>query len=240
MTDLDLHHEFDRLDTGLSDHPDLAGLWAGGQRRRRRTRAIWTATGLATAAVVAPLALLVGGGADTAPTTPGFASEPTAIPSPAEPAAATNDDERAFDAMRAAAFDAFPPADDTYVASSGVNAYNEPIDGEGLYWLTEAGVRLTFYAFASGERLPCPADGCEQVGDRNVVVVDEGPVEIEGDQGKWIRTVQVFPTDPARTDMLEVSAAVSATSREEADAKLPSLETMTALALDERLEPAAE
>ena len=62
MSDIDVHEEFDRLDTGISDHPDLAGLWAGGPRRRRRTRAIWTAGALATAAVVAPLALLVGGG----------------------------------------------------------------------------------------------------------------------------------------------------------------------------------
>ena len=54
------------------------------------------------------------------------------------------------------------------------------------------------------------------------------------------RSVSVFPTDPSRTDMLEVSASVTATSREEAEAKLPSVETLTDLALDERLAPPAE
>ena len=81
MTDLTLHDDIDRLDTGITQDPDVSGIISAARRRRRRTRAIITVGGLATAAVVAPLALLVGGGATTAPSTPGFAAEPAAAPS---------------------------------------------------------------------------------------------------------------------------------------------------------------
>ena len=62
MTDLTLHDDIDRLDTGITQDPDVSGIISAARRRRRRTRAIMTVGGLATAAVVAPLALLVGGG----------------------------------------------------------------------------------------------------------------------------------------------------------------------------------
>ena len=51
------------------------------------------------------------------------------------------------------------------------------------------------------------------------------------------RSVSVRPTDPSRTETVEVIAFVKATSWEEAEAKLPSVETLTELALDERLAP---
>ena len=51
------------------------------------------------------------------------------------------------------------------------------------------------------------------------------------------RSVSVYPTDPSRTETVEIYAYVTATSWEEAEAKLPSVETLTDLALDERLVP---
>ena len=53
-------------------------------------------------------------------------------------------------------------------------------------------------------------------------------------------TVQVTPIDSERTDKVEVIALVNAASAEEAEAMLPSVESLTALALDERLAPPAE
>ena len=49
--------------------------------------------------------------------------------------------------------------------------------------------------------------------------------------------MSVYPTDPSRTEKVEVSAVVTADSFEEAAEKLPSVETLTEIALDERLVP---
>ncbi len=88
MTDLTLHDDIDRLDSGITRDPDVSGIITAARRRRRLTRAILTAGGLATAAVVAPLALLVGGGTTASPSgTSGFAAAPAAVTGEADPAA---------------------------------------------------------------------------------------------------------------------------------------------------------
>ena len=53
--------------------------------------------------------------------------------------------------------------------------------------------------------------------------------------GFW--NVSVYPTDPSRTEKVEITAVVTADSFEEAAEKLPSAETLTEIALDERLVP---
>ena len=74
---------------------------------------------------------------------------------------------------------------------------------------------------------------CTQVGDLTVQVI--GGLAAHDREGFW--NVSVYPTDPSRTEKVEVTAFVAADSFEEAAEKLPSVETLTDLALDERLVP---
>ncbi len=60
MTHLDMHDAIDRLDAGLPGQPRLDAIVAGGRKRRRRTRTMWAAAGLATVAGVAQVAFLAG------------------------------------------------------------------------------------------------------------------------------------------------------------------------------------
>ena len=55
MTDMTLDDEIDRLDTGISEYPDVAGIDSAARRRRRCTRAIMDRRRPRTAAAVAPL-----------------------------------------------------------------------------------------------------------------------------------------------------------------------------------------
>ena len=253
MTDLDLHHEFDRLALGRSHEPDLSAIMAGGRRRRRRTRAVWTAAGLATAAVVTPLALLVGGGT-TAPVSPGVTTAPGAVSS-VEPV-----DGHGLE-MTAAVAEALPTAElasQAVTNSRGTSGLysGETTTAEGEW---EAGWAQTYAVDGLQQLLlttstttdselgeerpwnPCPedADDCTatQVGDRLVTVGDS--FTGRGD-GRWIRNVQVTPADGVDGALVDMSAFVYADSREEAEAKLPSVETLTDLALDERLAPPTE
>ena len=223
MTDLDLHHELDLLAAGRASQPDLPAIMAGGRRRRRRTRAIWVAAGLSTAAVVAPLALLVGGGAATAPETQGFA---------AGTAAASTDDIR-LESMQAAVVEAFPNAANADVETSP----GESPEDRWLYFTGMDGVRLGVGSATAGYRTACNAS-CPQVGDRTVAVLHGGPIKTAGED-EWHISVQVYPTDPSRSEKVEVTALVNAASQAEAEALLPSVETLTDLALDERLVPPA-
>src|SRR5262245_14851218 len=71
MNDLELRDAvgdaIHRLDSGFAEHPDLTAIMASGRRQRRRSRALWTASGLAVAAVVVPAALAVTGQLAPAP-----------------------------------------------------------------------------------------------------------------------------------------------------------------------------
>ncbi len=57
----------------------------------------------------------------------------------------------------------------------------------------------------------------------------------DSEEGFW--SVSVYPTDPSRTEKVEVNAFAKAGSFEEAEAMLPSLETLKEIALDARLTP---
>ena len=193
MTDTTLHDDIDRLDTGISQHPDVSGIISAARRRRRRTRTIVTAGGLATAAVVAPLALLIGGGASTAPSSPGFAGSVASATSEAD----------AFTDIRAAVTAAFPgatPSDTNLFADLRAEVY--AVDGLQ---------RLYVSSSTAAGRYDC-MDRCERVGDQNVLVVPSAGVR--GKDGKEFGlSVQVTPVDPANGDTVTVGAWVQADSQ---------------------------
>ncbi len=110
-------------------------------------------------------------------------------------------------------------------------------EGAGSY-------RLDVYSGTDGYRTDChekstpsPTSSCTQVGDMTVHVCG-GQDAPDMSEAFWL--VSVYPTDPSRTEKVEINAFVKATTWEEAEAKLPSVETLTELALDERLAPPTE
>ena len=169
-----------------------------------------TAGGLATAAVVAPLALLVGGGTITSPSgTSGFA---------AAPAAATGEADQA--AIKAAVLELFP----------GAHADETP----GTFTLAN-GVSLEVRSGrASTFVCECPV---EQVGDQEVWV--DGGVGGQTDGPTWstgARTPPVTATDGSAVQV-SVRASFVAETKAEGSAALPADDLLARLAADDRLKP---
>jgi hypothetical protein len=243
MNDLTLFDDIDRLDTGITQDPDVSGIISAARRRRRRTRAIITAGGLATAAVVAPLALLVGGGTTTAPSTPGFAAEPAAAP---------------IEELTDEQYEAQYAADMTAAVTESVPdaVVDMPIDSWGFGWVwgqtytlgngAHVGINSSFDRTMAGEgRRACDSEPdkteivsqCTEtvVGDR-VVRVAEGRFPGK-DRILW-RHVDVFPANDVPGPTVSVDASVM--GDDASMSRLPSADALTAIALDQRVTPTRE
>ena len=258
MTDLDLHHEL---------RSELAGSPPAGPRSptcRRSWPAVAGVAGVPAWPGPPPVSppppssrprrFVVTSGTTT-PTSPGVAAAPGAVSS-VEPV-----DGHGLE-MTAAVTEALPTAElasqsvtnsrgtsgfftgETTTADGGWEAgWSQTYAVDGLQQLLLTTNTTTEATLGGQERPwnPCgeadqAAQKCTttQVGDRLVTVDDSVPQR--GD-GRWIRNVQVTPADGGDGPLLDMSAFVFADSREEAEAKLPSVETLTELALDERLVP---
>ena len=216
MSHLDMHDAIDRLDAGLPDQPRLAAIVAGGRRRRRRTRTLLGVAGLATVAGVAQVAFLAG--SHQAPASASGASGAAGSPVPSS---------GIFDSQVEAAVRASLPGVEP---EHGASDYLKLYQVEGYDQLVVNMSRGPEAAGAMSEECDA-AQGCTQTqeGDLLVRVTDhaDGPDD-------WVRSVRVAPVEgpdgPAWTTI--VSAASSDIADQAgADETLPSLQTLTDLAI---------
>jgi hypothetical protein len=208
MTDLTLHDDIDRLDTGIAQDPDVSGIISAARRRRRRTRAIMTVGGLATAAVVAPLAMLVGGTTAVPSGTSGVAAAPAAATAEADPAA-----------IEAAVLELFPGAEaDAAVAGTFTLANGATLE-------VKSGRASTFVC-------DCPV---EQVGDQKVWV-GGGGAAVGPTWFTDATTLPVAAADGSAVQV-RVEASFVAETQAEGRAALPADDLLAQLAADERLKP---
>ena len=150
-------------------------------------------------------------------------------------------EERLPDLRTTAARDIDMVADESFVGAGGPGSR----DGERVasrdrfYDAAGAGFdRLGVWSSTDSHRQECSNENthrysCTQVGDLTVQVM--GGWSADDQEGFW--SVSVYPTDPSRTEKVEVNAFAKAGSFEAAEQQLPSLETLTEIALDTRLTP---
>ena len=217
MTHLDMHDAIDRLDTGLSDQPGLGAIVAGGRKRRRRTRTLWAAAGLATVAGVAQVAFLAG--AQQAPASAAGATGAAASP---EPSSGIFDSQVETTVRASLPGVKLEHGPEDFLKFYQVEGYDQLVVNMGRG--AEAADLMSEECVA--------AQGCTQTqeGDLLVRVTDQadGPND-------WLRSVRVAPVEgpdgPAWSTI--VSAASSdITGQADADATLPSVETITDLAIE--------
>lgn len=260
MTSERFKDEIDHLDSGLSDHPDTSTYKREGRAvRRRRQGIVALGAGALVAAVVTPAVMWGGGTAKTGPSGQ-VAEDPTSVESN-QPATPVPVDASFGQGVRAAVAERFPGANfvgqelgDHYeddgvglrpVVSSPPNwanvfTWRQDYELDGLQffdtrssWESDAGN----LAWCSAGSFEVEKDCTVTVADGYTVVAHDG-VRLQGEpEGDWTRAVQVVApvSEGGRTQFSEVWAQVEGMTWAQADAALPTVEELKALATDERL-----